>query len=398
MDPSLSYLHEREKVMVRARWAVLAAALALLQFRQVRDALAAPLWVAYLIIAVPAAYNAGAGHLLRHRYRPADSRLLLVLDCLVASAGVAVSGGLKSPATFFYLFMVGTATRLGGLAGGLLFGCLAVAAAGAATLAAAPLDRAEMLWSAAFTAAPLLTMAFFLSVEFQEADRYRARLAREAERLARADERARLCREVHDSILGTLVAAGLKLNHLASGCVKKGCRDTREIQRVGDLLYRGLTALRGFTRASEHVAEADEGPLATLRCLAEALNCGGGKPRVELVLRGDEKWVPRAVAKEVEKIVREALVNAFRHSDADHVRAEVIVQPNMLEVIVFDDGVGFNPAAAAGMGLGLGAMRERAGMVGGRVEVESRPGGGGTVVRLRVPLAWEVEREPSGGG
>ncbi len=200
MGFQIEYLHQREKVMTRARWAVLVAALLLLQFSRVQEGLAAPLWTAYLIIAAPAAYNSYAHRLMRRRYRPIYSKILLLLDGLVASAGVAVSGGLKSPAIFFYSFMVITTVRLWWLPGGLTAGLLATGVAAVITLALFPLPPAEMAWSVAIMAAPLGVLSFFLSVEFSEADRYQGELARSRERLARSEERYYLCRQVHDSL------------------------------------------------------------------------------------------------------------------------------------------------------------------------------------------------------
>jgi signal transduction histidine kinase len=86
------------------------------------------------------------------------------------------------------------------------------------------------------------------------------------------------------------------------------------------------------------------------------------------------------------RTVQEALNNIAKHSRAKNVRITIAREANELVLAVGDDGVGFDArkAMASGTGLGLVGMRERASLVGGSFEVESRPGGGATL-RIRVP-------------
>jgi signal transduction histidine kinase len=92
------------------------------------------------------------------------------------------------------------------------------------------------------------------------------------------------------------------------------------------------------------------------------------------------------VEHEVFRIVQEALTNAVRHARAASVTVSVLNDEN-LEVIVDDDGIGFDPDAQSSRGrrLGLTSMRDRASSLGGRLIITSSPGKGATV-RLEVPL------------
>ena len=83
------------------------------------------------------------------------------------------------------------------------------------------------------------------------------------------------------------------------------------------------------------------------------------------------------------RVVQEALNNVTRHSGARETWVRLRFLPHTLEVEVEDHGKGFE-APAAKQGIGLVAMRERAGLLGGTVEFV-RPAQGGTLVRLRVP-------------
>jgi signal transduction histidine kinase len=84
------------------------------------------------------------------------------------------------------------------------------------------------------------------------------------------------------------------------------------------------------------------------------------------------------------RVLREALVNVRRHSDARRVEVVLVKDRNRVKAEVADNGRGFDPASVR-EGVGLSGMRERALELGGELEVESEPGGG-TRVMVEVPL------------
>lgn len=86
------------------------------------------------------------------------------------------------------------------------------------------------------------------------------------------------------------------------------------------------------------------------------------------------------------RIAREALANAVRHSGADVVRMGLTAGAAGVVLEVSDSGRGFDPAAEAGRGLGLLAMRERARCLGADFELVSRPGAG-TAIKVRIEAA-----------
>jgi two-component system sensor histidine kinase UhpB len=87
----------------------------------------------------------------------------------------------------------------------------------------------------------------------------------------------------------------------------------------------------------------------------------------------------------VYRVAQEALSNAVRHADAEHVHVGLHREGRALALSVSDDGRGFT-FDQTGRGLGISGMRERALLVGGEFAIESRPGVG-TRVRLLVPIA-----------
>jgi signal transduction histidine kinase len=86
------------------------------------------------------------------------------------------------------------------------------------------------------------------------------------------------------------------------------------------------------------------------------------------------------------RVLQEALTNVARHAGATKVVVELKREESALELLVRDDGVGFDVRRALGAvsGVGLRGMRERVTLLGGSIQIESRPGQG-TVVRARVP-------------
>jgi signal transduction histidine kinase len=88
------------------------------------------------------------------------------------------------------------------------------------------------------------------------------------------------------------------------------------------------------------------------------------------------------------RVAGEALANVARHARASTATLEVHIDDRLLELLVDDDGVGFDPAATTGRQdghFGLAIMRERAQLCAGECDVGRRPGGG-TRVLLRVPV------------
>src|SRR6266508_4008012 len=98
-----------------------------------------------------------------------------------------------------------------------------------------------------------------------------------------------------------------------------------------------------------------------------------------------------ADAADILQLAREALSNVGRHANATTCRVSLHQEDGAVWLEVDDDGRGFDTAAAAGAGRGLGNLRARAARLGGRAEIVSTTGEG-TTVRVAIP----VERQPGG--
>jgi signal transduction histidine kinase len=79
------------------------------------------------------------------------------------------------------------------------------------------------------------------------------------------------------------------------------------------------------------------------------------------------------------RLVQEALTNVGKHSEAKHVEISIVEQDGSITATVSDDGIGFDPESTS-RGFGLVGMRERAGLIGGGIELRSAPGEGTKVI------------------
>jgi signal transduction histidine kinase len=237
----------------------------------------------------------------------------------------------------------------------------------------------------------LLVRFFFLGVVSAMARtlaRNRTRQERELallrEQVAVASDRSRIARDLHDHLNHTLVASLLRLE-LCARLLQKSPEEAQHILGEEKSALRGaLDAVRDYVfhlRPAELEQEAFE-PL--LRHYAQRFAERTGIP-VSVEMEAVPE--PRPVVKvEAVRIVQEALTNAAKHAQARNIR--VIVKRDAgpsLVVSVRDDGVGFDPASSSD-GVGLSSMRERAEALGGRCEIEARPGDGCRVTAF-LPLS-----------
>ena len=195
-------------------------------------------------------------------------------------------------------------------------------------------------------------------------------------------ERTRLARELHDAVAQKLFGIRLGLRTSSSLVPREPDRALAELERVQSQVAEALAELRAVIVELRPAQLADDGLLESLRKHVTVLDRVYA-PRVRFE-PGEYCTCGLSPAREIAvfRIVQEALHNALRHAEAGEVRVEVRRRGHRLLLTVADDGRGFDPRAARG--LGLASMRERADAVDADLTVESAPGSG-TRVRLEVP-------------
>jgi len=240
-----------------------------------------------------------------------------------------------------------------------------------------------------FTLGILLLAAMFFVRIRQVTSRERKRLEqRMADRL---NERTRIARELHDSLLQGFQGLMFRLQavrQLLPGRAGDAAKSLESALQLGDqAIVEGRDAVENLRAAS-----FDDRDLATsLESLGAELGAEieqRTEPSYGLVVEGRPRQLTPPVRNEAYRIVREAARNAYRHAHAQHIEAEVTFGDAMFSVRVRDDGVGIDPQTLA-LGRrpghwGLPGMRERSESLGGQLHVWSETNAG-TEVELRIP-------------
>ena len=209
-----------------------------------------------------------------------------------------------------------------------------------------------------------------------------------AARVAVAEERARIARELHD-----IVAHAVSVMVLRVGAVRHQLPDTladdrealRDVERAGRTalaeMRRLLAAMR---RDGDDVEFTPQPGLDGLDSLLEDVG-RAGLP-VELHVDGEPVPLPRGIDLSAYRIVQEGLTNALKHARASDADVTVRYRQDELEIEVRDNGQG--SATSDGLGHGLVGVRERVKIYGGEMTA-GRATGGGFVLSTRLPLSDE---------
>ncbi len=215
---------------------------------------------------------------------------------------------------------------------------------------------------------------------------------------AQEDERRRLARELHDDTAQALIALSRGLDTLSSRHVEPplSSYDSKFISGLGDLATRTLDSVRRACQDLRPSVLDDLGLAAALESLAHSITQRG------LVCTFCCEGESRPCAPEVEvtiyRIAQEALSNARQHAHATEGTLSIAYHPERISLEVHDNGVGFDydhllrshselsrAEQESRPGLGLMGMRERASLIGAKLQVHSEPGAG-TTITLEVPL------------
>jgi PAS domain S-box-containing protein len=205
------------------------------------------------------------------------------------------------------------------------------------------------------------------------------------------EERRHLSRELHDEF-GQLLASITM--HLQAARISAGPAVQPNLDESIALLQRAGAQVRSLALELRPMLLETAGLGVTLRWLADQYQQRTG---VITQVAGHVPDVSGEVAIACFRIVQEALTNVVRHARAKHVWIELGQSEGLLELMVRDDGEGFDvprmlERAASGGNLGLIGMRERVEILGGQLEVNSQPGHG-TRIRVLLPLS-EAARVP----
>lgn len=243
-----------------------------------------------------------------------------------------------------------------------------------------PLEFA-IAWVAGFALRERSEQAEAAEVRASQAERERDAAAR----IAVAEERARIARELHD-----VVAHAVSVMVLQVGAVR---------HKLPDALAEDREALTGVERAGRTALAEMRSLLAAMRSDGDELELlpqpgmdgletlvkqvGRAGLPVELHVDGEPVPLPRGIDLSAYRIVQEGLTNALKHAQATTADVTVRYEPHELVLEIRDDGIG--TATSDGLGHGLVGIRERVKIYGGQMSA-GKANGGGFVLSTRLPL------------
>jgi signal transduction histidine kinase len=201
------------------------------------------------------------------------------------------------------------------------------------------------------------------------------------------EERARLAREIHDTLAQGFVGISSQLDAVAMAMPEGGGKARQFLELARKMARHSLTEAR--RSVMDLRASVLEG-----RDLAAALNSGaqmwaaGSGVEVEVDISGERRSLPEEMEQHLLRIAQEAVTNVLKHSGATKVWVKLHTEARKLYLRIADNGKGFEQQeafSAVGGHFGLIGMRERAEQMGGELRLASHPGEG-TELEITVPL------------
>jgi signal transduction histidine kinase len=211
------------------------------------------------------------------------------------------------------------------------------------------------------------------------------------QQLAAKDERMRLAHDLHDGVLQSLTATGLRLQAALQVLDANPEAVREQLRDIQDLIFQEQRDLRSFVEelklATLAPSETDFNVGQLLNDLAKRVERQWGL-HVEVTIAGSDAQIPAVTGREIYRVVREGLINAARHSQGSIARAEVEIGDHQIRIIVCDNGVGFpfrgyyNQAALSAMGVGPAMLKSRVALLEGSLSIHSAESG----ARLEISL------------
>ena len=213
----------------------------------------------------------------------------------------------------------------------------------------------------------------------------------------RVDERLRVARDLHDTMLQTFQAA---LIHMQAGynLLSRRPNDAAEAFREAITISERAIAEGRDAIQNMRSSTMETNDLARALRIAVDQMAREGSARFDVRVQGSSRDLHPILRDDVYRIALEALRNAFRHSEAKAIEAEILYGDS-LRVRIRDDGKGIDPAVMQEGGrsghYGLPGMRERAESVGGKLDIWTGPGAG-TEIQLSIPGTIAFGRSGAG--
>ncbi len=218
---------------------------------------------------------------------------------------------------------------------------------------------------------------------------------------ARVNERTRIARDLHDTLLQTLHGLMFQFQAVRNLMPRRPEQAMQSLDEAISETEKALTESRDAIQGlrSEPIAQGNLAELLKITMQELAVSADGRTPIFDLIEEGERRSLATAAKNEICRIALEILRNAFRHSNATRIEAEIRHDNQMLRLRIRDNGRGIDPKVLKEGGRsghwGLQGIRERAERIGSQLDFWSEAGAG-TEVQLTVPAAVAYEASPEG--
>ena len=218
----------------------------------------------------------------------------------------------------------------------------------------------------------------------------------------RLGERARIARELHDTLLQSF--QGLMLHFqavydlLPPGAAKEALE--KVLDRADQAIVEGRDAIQNLRSSTTVTNDLAQAMTALGEELAGARDGKKASATFHVSIEGRPRDLHPILRDDIYRIAREALRNAFCHAQANKIEAEITYAQRLLRLRIRDDGKGLDPKlldAGRDGHWGLPGMRERAQQIGAQLDMWSEVGAG-TEVELRIPGSIAYGTSPGRGG
>jgi len=209
----------------------------------------------------------------------------------------------------------------------------------------------------------------------------------------REEEKMRIARELHDELGQALTGLKMDLAQMTAELDPSRPEVVGRANAMKALIESTVASVRRIATELRPLMLDDLGLLATIEWLANDFSRRTGIA-VDLSLPGPEFEVDAELSTALFRVLQESLTNVARHAGAKRVRVVLTSSDSDVELGVHDDGKGISaPAGSGRKTFGLLGMRERAGMLGGELDVHSNAGAGTSIV-MTVPRRAGAARAP----
>lgn len=218
-----------------------------------------------------------------------------------------------------------------------------------------------------------------LRTRLHEEDMRRQREVFNALQEGEEKERSRLAEELHDGISAKLSGLKMSLEYLDA--------NTTENKELVHKIFYGLAETLEEVRLISHNLQtfffADKDMEQMLTAFTEQLSARNGC-RYDLLIEGDTNTIDKAIKLQCYRIITELLNNIHKHAKASLASVQIIIENEKMDIVIEDNGIGFDTTNPNGGGMGMMNVRKRAEVCGGSISFDSS--GKGTTVIVEIPL------------